>query len=100
MLQDYEKPSNAARIDVLLEMMECVVLDELKTSGGWLYRSDLVEVLSLSQPSYPSHSKTQGETTWLAGILLSRLENADLITQSEVATGGGKIRVRIDLRRS
>ena len=97
MLQDYEKPSNAARIDVLLEMMECVVLDELKTSGGWLYRSDLVEVLSLRQPSYPKHSKTQGETTWLAGILLARLEIAGLITQNEGVAEGGKIRVRIDL---
>jgi hypothetical protein len=94
MLQDYEKPSNAARIDVLLEMMEAVVLDELRASGGWLYRNELVEVLSLSQPSYPRHSKTQGETTWLAGVLLSRLQESGKLDQFEVGN-----RVRIELVR-
>ena len=81
MLQPSTMPSNAQHIETLLQCMETIVLAEIRTAGGRCERTYIVDRLCLKQPSYPLHADTQGATTWLAAILLSRMERSGIIRQ-------------------
>lgn len=82
--------NNKQRVDVLLSELADTVYDEIPAHGP-IARVILVDTLGLNLSSYPKHSPTQGERSWLAAILLRRLEDAGRV---ECVIQGGTIYYR------
>jgi hypothetical protein len=66
------------KMQALLHVMADIVLSEVPFND-FISRKDLVERLGLKMNCYPTGSKTQGESTWLASILIRMLEDAGKI---------------------